>query len=485
MRRRLFPAIASTAVLAAVALGTGLLPSYGEQAAPESRPSGSQTQTEVFRSFDIDGRPMVRLRTGEEYPVLPLSPEQKQHAAMEAARKASMPEPSREPGGGAYASATPDTVDHRRFHGPIRNQGERGTCGAFATTAAVEGFYHRVNPSRYGNLKLSEQWTNYVHMMSDLRDAPTSAAYRENAMGCWGNARPYYELLALELYGLPTEGTLGYNPDPGLERIGDPNDAKTLQWTVDNYNLDANNLPLSALTSSPYRPTGVELVVPDALHRSGDVEAVLAAGYDVVALMGVVSPMYTNAVKAWVAGADSQVSFQHIVLIVGYNRPGRYYIVRNSWGGSDGVDGGYTRISYDYLAQYGIYGSYVTGVADPEQEGTQGRQYLGRWEIAQWNGALDIYRLPGLYTLGYDHQKDYRIGTYYENGQAWRVNGYWWNGELAFCIDFDHPNAGRDALAGNWYAATVFSFKDDTLFGFAYRDGWVEAFLGARKMRTF
>ena len=118
-------------------------------------------------------------------------------------------------------------------------------------------------------------------------------------------------------------------------------------------------------------------------------------------------------------------------------------------------------------------------------EGSQGRQYLGRWEIGQWDGVLDIYRLPGLYTLGLDHPKDYRIGTYYEGGQAWRVNGYWWNGELAFCIDFDHPNAARDTLAGNWFSASVFTQKDDTLIGFAYRDDGLELFLGARKLRTY
>jgi hypothetical protein len=259
------------------------------------------------------------------------------------------------------------------------------------------------------------------------------------------------------------------------------------QWDVDNYNLDANHLPLSALASSPYRPTGVQLIVPNAMRMSEDVEAVLAAGHDVVAHMNVVSPMYTNAEKAWVAGPDSQISYQHIVLIVGYNRPGRYFIVRDSFGGRGAVDGDYTRISYDYWAQYGLYACYVTGVADPDAEGSQGRQYLGRWNIEQWDGVLDIYRLPGLYSLSpHDENKvDYRIGTYYEDGEAWRVNGFWSDGWLVFCIDFDNPNAPREALSGNWYVVNVSLLQDDTLYGVAVWDDGYEEFGGARQMRTF
>jgi hypothetical protein len=417
---------------------------------------------------------------------MPLTPEQKQLGATR---------PDREPSQdnrvvsartvAAAPPATPELVDNRRFHGPIHDQGARDTCGAFATAAAVEGFYRRLDPSRFRDLDLSEQWTHHIYNITELLGKPAKAIYRENQMGGWPGARAYYELLALQFYGAPTEGALGYNPDTGVERLGDENDPEMRQWTVDNYNLDARHLPVGALLSSPYRPTGVEVII-DALHRPGDLEAVLAAGYDVVTLMQVVSPMYTNAEKAWIAGPGSQVSFQHIVLIVGYNRAGRYYIARNSWGGRDGVDGGYTRISYDYLATYGLYGCYITGVAEPEQEGTRGRQYLGRWSIPKWGGVLDIYRLPGFYTLSRrDPGGDFRIGTYYQGDQAWRVNGTWAGEDLGFWIDFSNPNAPRDSLVGSRYAARVLIRESETLYGVAARDGGVEEFRGTRQTQTF
>jgi hypothetical protein len=42
----------------------------------------------------------------------------------------------------------------------------------------------------------------------------------------------------------------------------------------------------------------------------------------------------------------------HAVLVVGYDDPGQFVTVKNSWG-PDWGEGGYGRLSYDYVERYG------------------------------------------------------------------------------------------------------------------------------------
>ena len=55
----------------------------------------------------------------------------------------------------------------------------------------------------------------------------------------------------------------------------------------------------------------------------------------------------------------------HAMLLVGYNRTGRYFIFKNSWG-TDSGHSGYAHVSYDYIQTYGKYGYAVEGVSGPE-----------------------------------------------------------------------------------------------------------------------
>jgi len=52
----------------------------------------------------------------------------------------------------------------------------------------------------------------------------------------------------------------------------------------------------------------------------------------------------------------------HAMLIVGYYRPKRYFIVKNSWGDGEGVHG-YDYFSYDYVKTYSLGGVYITSVS--------------------------------------------------------------------------------------------------------------------------
>src|SRR5204863_1910689 len=110
-----------------------------------------------------------------EYRLLPVTAEHQAPAKTIARAK---------PRAAAIQSSLPNVVDHRQFYDAIRDQGDRGTCVAFATVAAVEGVYRRVDPQRFARLHLSEQWTNHMLKMVDRRQT-SRADLMEDNMGSW------------------------------------------------------------------------------------------------------------------------------------------------------------------------------------------------------------------------------------------------------------------------------------------------------------
>lgn len=54
----------------------------------------------------------------------------------------------------------------------------------------------------------------------------------------------------------------------------------------------------------------------------------------------------------------------HAMLIVGYDRPGGFFILKNSYGTSFG-HAGYAYVSADYMQTYAKYGYVVMDVANP------------------------------------------------------------------------------------------------------------------------
>src|SRR5439155_973024 len=125
-----------------------------------------------------------------EYPLMPLTPEQQRAATANAGADVSALSltPASEP---THAPiARPGSIDHRSFYGSIQDQQARGTCVSFATIAALEGVYHRIDPA-YKNLKLSEQWAHHLQKMAALRPddaygAPGGfASFAEDQAGYW------------------------------------------------------------------------------------------------------------------------------------------------------------------------------------------------------------------------------------------------------------------------------------------------------------
>jgi Papain family cysteine protease len=456
-------------------------------------------QSSVARYFsDADGL-KARLGDGREFALMPLPEALKQRLQHDAAQV----DAAQAAAGGAAGAASPasavsvlpilalsspSVVDHRAYHGPIRNQGGRGTCVSFSTTAAVEGRYRRINPAAYAGLDLSEQWANHLQKMVSLpAGLVANAAWRESQMGCWGGSGNQYLLRVLKKYGLPSEAAMAYNPSGSYENTNEPGDSPKIDWqvqqtpqrTVDDFNLDPMTLPLTALGTAPYRPVGVTNLTYDQVRDPSILEGLVQDGYDVVFDISLVSPQVTTADGAWKPGAGATPRGAHSMLIVGYNRTKHYFLVRNSWG-YDATDGGYTRVDYDYLQKFAYQGAYVTSVANPGADNARARLYVGRWKMNHdgWPGTLDIYRLPGLYqSAELSGQTDYRIGTYFDwSGKAHRVNGYLLGSDLVFYINFASPNAPYGSLGGTRFVAQIFSWDDQNLAGLELQDGVIYGF---------
>jgi len=204
-------------------------------------------------------------------------------------------------------------------------------------------------------------------------------------------------------YGVSEEALLGYNPSGDYEAIGreyrDGNDdplPTAKQIVADDFNLDPNRLPLTALEKAPYRPTEMRLMPQESMRDPAAIERAVAAGYDIAFSITLVDDE-RNSDGAWIPKRGGNPVGGHSMLVVGYNRPRQYFIVRNSWGpDEDADDGGYTRISYDYFHKFCWEGVFITGVAPggrsapcPRQPASRERLWLQRWDLGA-QGKLDL-----------------------------------------------------------------------------------------------
>jgi hypothetical protein len=244
---------------------------------------------------------------------------------------------------GSLIREIPDVVDHRPDQTPVKNQNPRGTCVCFGSMAGLEQAYGG------GSLDLSEQYANYLYMTAEGR------VCKDDGLQTHMSAN------YLSDHGVCLESVCGY------------------QTSFASFcNNGASPPPTqrgNAEGNSPYRITGYQ-----KLWRNDDLatdtgiwinnprylEALLRAGHDIVFGTHVAgwSYPYTGIIDVQLGpGGDPLPSVGgHAMLIVGYNRPQEYFIVKNSWGTDRGQDG-YVYLSYDYIRTYAKYGYVITDVA--------------------------------------------------------------------------------------------------------------------------
>ena len=218
------------------------------------------------------------------------------------------------------------SVNHIRQMNPIRNQHERGTCTAFAVTAANE-YAFRVDTGR--PVDLSEQYLYYE----------TKAYENDSVCGAW--VENAMEMVAQ--VGQCRETTWSYNPNlPCVQQYGEPAGADALAASFRNTYIRINPNDVYALKVALANGRVVPFSIPvfDSWYESDDTK-----------LTGRITLPKQEEVS----------SSGHAMTLVGYqddrDQPGGgIFILRNSWGLNWGWDcpygAGYGTIPYQYIRDY-------------------------------------------------------------------------------------------------------------------------------------
>ena len=242
--------------------------------------------------------------------------------------------------GGAFALVIDvPTVDHRAGESPVKDQGQRGTCSAFATVAALEPLTKR-KTGRFGNFSENDAFSRAEQLLrmqcTDGGGIPTWAAV-EVAMTS----------------GLCPEIDFAYTSScaaPGIPAscVTAPHAKLT---SVYQMATPAYSIP-SVPNVPQHRADNVALL--ESWIRGGHdvVYGILVAGTDWV----VDSVLDKGIIDVQLDGAGQPIGAMdaHAILLVGYDHPNKYFIFKNSWGKDTGHDG-YLYISYDYVQTYAMY----------------------------------------------------------------------------------------------------------------------------------
>ncbi len=376
------------------------------------------------------------------------------------------------------AQVRPTAVDLSRFQTPLKNQGDRTTCITFASLAAVEAAYKRAG---YGTIELSEQFLNHLGKTFWLHPRWSEIEAKgndgsETQVGAFGGGGGCAYIVGLAS-GMKVPAKLTEMPYRTTDYTASDYAPLSNAWDspywrqqkkMSDFNLDKRFLPQAALVADKYY--SVRSFKKINAKNPAEVEQVLAAGKEVVWDFAGVSPQFpiwdTSSGPRWVG---------HAMLIIGYNRSDpdpkkHYFLVKNSWGAT-AHPGGYERISYAYLRQYGVAAAYIESVNPPAR--WYELAFVGRWalNLDGHKGILDIYHLPRLsesYFLA-DYgvtTKDYRLGTFYDaTGKAYKVNGIITGASIRFYIDGNNPNARWDALNGRRFEYTLLGDKSQIMAG--------------------
>ena len=214
----------------------------------------------------------------------------------------------------------PASLDWRsnggNFVTPVRDQGGCGSCWAFAATAALESNVLIGNHSPGIDLNLSEQ-----------------VLVSCGSAGSCNGGSPAGSAQFFQSTGIPLETCYPYTATNGSCSNA------CAGWQSSAYRI-------SSWSYVTYNQATVE-ALKNALYTYGPLSTTFAVYNDFFS--------YSSGVYHYVTGG---LAGYHAVLLVGYDDPGQYFIVKNSWGTWWG-ESGYFKIAYSELNSVVGFGDYT------------------------------------------------------------------------------------------------------------------------------